>query len=142
MVGPGSKYLTYFYETRMVLQSEADGLRIIGERHHEFLQAVPEVVENIFAIGFSNFPGSRLYEARVEFDARNPTADDLIRSIKVGHFFIIIIGCCQYAAVRLTFFSSLFLVVGGVGLGAGKSRHGGRTVVGRGAMHLGRRSGV
>lgn len=57
MVGPGSKYISYNYEKRVHLMPEVDGLRIIGESAHEFLHAVPEVVEKIFQFGFSEYPG-------------------------------------------------------------------------------------
>lgn len=82
MVGPSSKYINYSYSSRIVLVSEVDGLRIVGEDKHEFLQAVPESVEKIFQLGFSRHPGAMLYMARQAYDHKDPMADDLIRKIK------------------------------------------------------------
>ena len=45
------------HEEPGVKRPEVDGLRIIGESAHEFLHAVPEVVEKIFQFGFSEYPG-------------------------------------------------------------------------------------
>eukprot|EP00041_Stephanoeca_diplocostata_P031359 m.975716 g.975716 ORF g.975716 m.975716 type:complete len:861 (+) comp23942_c1_seq8:368-2950(+) len=82
MVGPRSKYISYNYERRVHLMPEIDGLRIIGETHHEFLQAVPDSVEKIFQLGFSKYPGAMLYMARQAFEQKDPMADDLIRKVK------------------------------------------------------------
>lgn len=83
MVGPRSKYINYSYERRVHLMPEVDGLRIIGETHHEFLQAVPDSVEKIFQLGFSKYPGAMLYMARQAFEQKDPMADDLIRKVLV-----------------------------------------------------------
>lgn len=84
MVGPGSKFINYNYEKRIFLSPEVDGVRIISETTHEFLQAVPETVERIFQLGVANskYPGAVLYLARQAYDEKNPIADDLIRNMK------------------------------------------------------------
>lgn len=51
MVGPGKQYINYNYEKRIVLKTEVDGVRVISSGNHEFLEAVPEVVEKIFQLG-------------------------------------------------------------------------------------------
>eukprot|EP00038_Savillea_parva_P008583 m.177865 g.177865 ORF g.177865 m.177865 type:complete len:861 (-) comp14437_c0_seq1:84-2666(-) len=82
MVGPSSKYINYSYTSRLQLMPEIDGLRIISEDKHEFLQAVPDPVEKIFQLGFSRHPGAMLYMARQGYDHKDPMADDLIRKIR------------------------------------------------------------
>jgi hypothetical protein len=80
--GRQMNYINYGYDKRVHLMPEFDGLRIIGESHHEFLQAVPDSVEKIFQLGFSRYPGAMLYMARQAFEQKDPMADDLIRKIK------------------------------------------------------------
>eukprot|EP00040_Diaphanoeca_grandis_P031802 m.191021 g.191021 ORF g.191021 m.191021 type:complete len:861 (-) comp32419_c1_seq1:81-2663(-) len=78
------KYINYPYDKRVHLMTEIDGLRVIGEDHHEFIQAVPGAVEVIFQLGlaYHQEPGQMLYMARQGFEQRDPMADDLIRQIK------------------------------------------------------------
>eukprot|EP00039_Didymoeca_costata_P016266 m.287847 g.287847 ORF g.287847 m.287847 type:complete len:856 (+) comp16368_c0_seq11:226-2793(+) len=82
MVGPGSQFINYNYDHRIHLAPEPDGVRIITETSHEYLEAVPEVVEKIFGLGFSKYPGAMLYQARQKFEQKDPLADDHIRNIK------------------------------------------------------------
>eukprot|EP00911_Craspedida_sp_UC1_P002587 UC1_evm5s1915 len=81
MVGPGGKCKSYSYMSRVVLRQEVDGLRIVGQESHEFLQVVPPAIQSIFMIG-SMSPAAMLYDARDHYDKRSPRADDLIRDIK------------------------------------------------------------
>ncbi|XP_013393973.1 vacuolar protein sorting-associated protein 16 homolog [Lingula anatina] len=81
MVGPSKDWVKYSYDTPVTLVQEIDGLRIIGNDTHEFLQRVPPVVEEIFKIG-SMAPGAMLYEASREFGKGSQRADEYIRMIK------------------------------------------------------------
>lgn len=81
MVGPGGKYRPYPYSTPILLRQEMDGLRIISKEKHEFLQAVPPVVQRIFIYG-SMAPGTMLFDARGYFEKRDPAADDRIRDLR------------------------------------------------------------
>ncbi|KAI0208263.1 hypothetical protein LSAT2_007080 [Lamellibrachia satsuma] len=58
-----------------------DGLRIIGQYSHEFLQRVPKAVEDILKIG-SMASGALLYEAIKEFQKGSQRADEYIRLIQ------------------------------------------------------------
>ncbi|ESO96565.1 hypothetical protein LOTGIDRAFT_115951 [Lottia gigantea] len=71
----------YNFDSFVYLVQEEDGLRIIGNEVHQFLQKVPNVTEQIFKIG-SMEPGAMLYEASKEFSRRSQKADEYIRMIK------------------------------------------------------------
>ncbi|RUS71261.1 hypothetical protein EGW08_020975 [Elysia chlorotica] len=71
----------YNMDCSVYLVQEEDGLRIIGNDTHEFLQKVPAVTEQIFKIG-SMEPGAMLFEASKEFQKRNQKADEYVRMIK------------------------------------------------------------
>ncbi|XP_035827127.1 vacuolar protein sorting-associated protein 16 homolog [Aplysia californica] len=81
VVGPDKDWIKYNMDCSVHLLQEEDGLRIIGNDTHEFLQKVPAVTEQIFKIG-SMEPGAMLYEASKEFQKRNQKADEYIRMIK------------------------------------------------------------
>ena len=67
MVGPGKQYINYTYDKRIVLKTEVDGVRVISSGNHEFIEAVPEVVEKIFQLGVLKYPGAILYGARTAY---------------------------------------------------------------------------
>ncbi|KAK6182738.1 hypothetical protein SNE40_010352 [Patella caerulea] len=81
VVGPEKDWIKYNFESFVYLVQEEDGLRIIGNELHQFLQKVPDVTEQIFKIG-SMEPGAMLYEASKEFSRRSQKADEYIRMIK------------------------------------------------------------
>ncbi|XP_059140490.1 vacuolar protein sorting-associated protein 16 homolog [Physella acuta] len=81
VVGPDKDWIRYKMDTAVHLLQEEDGLRIIGNETHEFLQKIPTVTEQIFKIG-SMEPGAMLYEANKEFQRRSQKADEYIRMIK------------------------------------------------------------
>eukprot|EP00126_Sphaerothecum_destruens_P002678 Sdes_comp16105_c0_seq2m5325 len=83
MVGPFGDWKKFAYDSYIHLLSEFDGVRIISDEFHEFLQRVPSPVEETFAIG-SVFPSSMLYDASDHFERKSQKADELIRSIKNG----------------------------------------------------------
>lgn len=71
----------YSFKSHVHMVAEIDGIRIIGNEIHEFLQKVPDVVKNIFRIG-SMEPGAMLLEASKEFHKKSHLADEYIRIIK------------------------------------------------------------
>jgi vacuolar protein sorting-associated protein 16 len=78
--GPYGDWLQYNYEagTSLVLVTEIDGIRIISNKTHEFLQRVPAKTEAIFKTG-SMHPAAMLYDATVAFHEKSPKADEHIR---------------------------------------------------------------
>ncbi|XP_028391423.1 vacuolar protein sorting-associated protein 16 homolog [Dendronephthya gigantea] len=81
MIGPDKDVDTRFIEDDVYLVPEIDGIRIVSNEKHEFLQKVPSVVENVFKIG-SVESGAMLYEAMKEFEKKSAKADEYIRLIK------------------------------------------------------------
>ncbi|XP_002734080.3 vacuolar protein sorting-associated protein 16 homolog, partial [Saccoglossus kowalevskii] len=81
MVGPDKDWVKYNMDSTVHLVPELDGLRIVGRYTHDFLQRVPNMVEDVFKIG-SMAPGAMLYEASREFQKGSQKADEYIRMIK------------------------------------------------------------
>ena len=81
MVGPFADWVKYTYDVPIMLIPECDGVRIITNNTCEFLQRVPDVIEDIFKIG-STAPSAILFDALDHFEKRSPKADENIRSIK------------------------------------------------------------
>ncbi|KAF8446468.1 Vps16, N-terminal region-domain-containing protein [Terfezia claveryi] len=81
MVGPGGVALRYYYDSRVHLVSEIDGVRLITTDCCEFLQKVPDVTESIFRIG-STSPASVLVDAIDQLEQCSPKADDNIQLIR------------------------------------------------------------
>ena len=80
-VGEDKTFFNLIVERPSLLVQEVDGLRIISNRSHEFLQQVPQVVSEIFQIG-SIAPGSLLVEAKKEFDKKSHKADEYLRILR------------------------------------------------------------
>ncbi|KNC79258.1 hypothetical protein SARC_08343, partial [Sphaeroforma arctica JP610] len=80
-VGPFSGTLTYTFDHQCVLVGEVDGVRIIGTDSHDFLERVPQCVENTFKFG-STEPPALLLDASRLYDDGNARCDELLRSIK------------------------------------------------------------
>ncbi|EGD75502.1 hypothetical protein PTSG_06574 [Salpingoeca rosetta] len=81
LVVPGSRHQTTFsYVNRVILCPEMDGLRVISDEEHEFLQPVPDEMWSTFLAGDTG--ESKLYQARVFYEDRSPLADELLRSVK------------------------------------------------------------
>jgi len=81
IIGPRGDWIRYNYESPLYLVPECDGVRIICNDKCEFLQRVPDSIENIFKIG-STAPSAILYDALEHFEKKNPKADENVRSIK------------------------------------------------------------
>jgi DNA-directed RNA polymerase subunit F len=81
MIGPYAEYFNYSFDEPVQLIAECDGVRILSNHTCEFLQRVPDVVEDIFKIG-STASSAILYDAMDHFEKKSPKADENIRSIK------------------------------------------------------------
>lgn len=98
VIGPYGDWLRYNYDadTALILVTEIDGLRIISNKMHEFLQVgkiillvavlsqtcslqrVPPKTEAIFKTG-SMHPAAVLHDATVAFYEKSPKADEQLR---------------------------------------------------------------
>ncbi|CAM0139156.1 Vacuolar protein sorting-associated protein 16 [Umbelopsis sp. WA50703] len=81
MIGPFGDWIKLSYDDAIYLIPEIDGVRVITADKCEFLQKVPSVTEDIFAIG-STSPSAMLFDALDHFDRKSPKADENIRSIR------------------------------------------------------------
>eukprot|EP00795_Rhopilema_esculentum_P014842 gene14842-5965_t len=71
----------FYLDSNSCLVQEVDGLRIIGNEKHQFLQKVPAEVEDVFKLG-SVKPGAMLYDANIEYENMRVRVDDYMRTIK------------------------------------------------------------
>ena len=81
MVAPGGASLKYYYEDRVHLLPDIDGVRLITNQVCEFLQKVPEDTEEVFKLG-STAPASVLLDAVEQLEKKSPKADDNIQLIR------------------------------------------------------------
>ncbi|KAI9777827.1 MAG: hypothetical protein M1839_008504 [Geoglossum umbratile] len=81
MVGPNGAASKYFYDSRVHLVADIDGVRLITNDVCEFLQKVPDVTEEIFKLG-STSPASVLLDAVDQLERKSPKADDNIQLIR------------------------------------------------------------
>ncbi|KAK7206509.1 Vps16, N-terminal region-domain-containing protein [Myxozyma melibiosi] len=81
LVGPGGGSLSFYYESRIALIPEPDGIRIVSAERCEFLTRVPEVVVDMFRIG-STAPSAILLDAVEQLEFKSPKADDNIQLIR------------------------------------------------------------
>ncbi|KAI9796104.1 MAG: hypothetical protein M1833_006526 [Piccolia ochrophora] len=81
MVGPNGAASKYFYDGRVHLVADLDGVRVISNDACEFLQKVPDVTEDVFRIG-STSPASVLLDAADQLEKQSPKADDNIQLIR------------------------------------------------------------
>ncbi|RWS09868.1 vacuolar protein sorting-associated protein 16-like protein [Dinothrombium tinctorium] len=84
LVGKEKEWLNFVIEPPVHLVEEIDGIRIIGNDVHEFLQQVPEVVVDVFRIG-SVSAGALLLEASKEFQKRTHKADEYMKMLSDRH---------------------------------------------------------
>jgi len=81
MVGPSQDSSKYFVEGKVYLCQELDGVRIIGNSNHEFLQKVPDEIEDVYKLG-SMKPGATLHDASKEFEKKSFRVDAYMKAIK------------------------------------------------------------
>ncbi|KAI5807059.1 Vps16, N-terminal region-domain-containing protein [Geopyxis carbonaria] len=81
MVGPHGAALKHFYDSRVHMIPDVDGVRVFTVERCELLQKVPDVTEEIFRIGATS-PSSILLDAIEQLDRKSPKADDNIQLIR------------------------------------------------------------
>ncbi len=81
LVGPGGAVARFFYEGRVHLISDNDGVRVITNDVCDFLQKVPDVTEEVFRLGTES-PASILLDAVEQLEMQSPKADDNIQLIR------------------------------------------------------------
>lgn len=81
VVGPNGAVAQFFYDNRIHLVPDTDGVRVISNNLCDFLQKVPDVTEEVFGIGTES-PASVLLDAVDQLDAQSPKADDDIQLIR------------------------------------------------------------
>lgn len=81
VVGPNGAVAQFFYDNRIHLLPDIDGVRVISNNLCDFLQKVPDVTEEVFGIG-SESPASVLLDAVEQLEMKSPKADDDIQLIR------------------------------------------------------------
>nr|CAG4646049.1 EOG090X01BU [Macrothrix elegans] len=81
VLSPSRDHFSIILDSPGYVCPELDGLRIITNSSHEFLQKVPLPTQEIFKIG-SMAPGAMLLEAAKEFQKRSHRAEEYIRLVK------------------------------------------------------------
>lgn len=97
IVGFDTEFINFVVERSVHLVSEVDGLRIIGNDRHEFIQQVPRVIVEIFRIG-SLAAGTLLLEASREFARKSHKADEYMKMLRDRNEMELAVSQCTEAA--------------------------------------------
>ncbi|CZT04133.1 related to vacuolar protein sorting VACUOLELESS1 [Rhynchosporium agropyri] len=81
IIGPNNAAAKYFYDGRVHLITDHDGVRLITNDVCDFLQKVPEVTDEVFRFGTES-PASILLDAVEQLENQSPKADDNIQLIR------------------------------------------------------------
>lgn len=81
VVGPGGAAAKFFYEGRVHMIQDHDGVRILTNEVCDFLQKVPDVTDEVFRFGTES-PASILLDAVAQLEVQSPKADDNIQLIR------------------------------------------------------------
>ncbi|KAI1004429.1 putative vacuolar protein sorting-associated protein 16 [Podosphaera aphanis] len=81
VIGPNDTTARYYYEGRVHLVADHDGVRVITNDVCDFIQKVPEVTEEVFRLGTES-SASILLDAIEQLDKESPKADDNIQLIR------------------------------------------------------------
>ncbi|KAL1863382.1 Vacuolar protein sorting-associated protein 16 [Paecilomyces lecythidis] len=81
VVGPNGAASRYYYDGRVHVIPEFDGVRLITNDACEFLHKVPDVTEEVFRLG-STSPASVLLDSVDLLDKKSPKADENIQRIR------------------------------------------------------------
>ncbi|GAD99952.1 vacuolar protein sorting vps16 [Paecilomyces variotii No. 5] len=81
VVGPNGAASRYYYDGRVHVIPEFDGVRLITNDTCEFLHKVPDVTEEVFRLG-STSPASVLLDSVDLLDKKSPKADENIQRIR------------------------------------------------------------
>lgn len=77
IVGINGDSNIYTYDPAILLVPEMDGVRVLTNGYHEFIQKVPKCVSNIFGISISE-PSSFLFESHRKFCERSHQSDEYL----------------------------------------------------------------
>lgn len=81
LVGPSGAATKFYYDAFVHLVPDVDGIRVLTNEVCDFLQKVPDSLEEVFRFG-SNSPGSVLVDAVELLEKKSPKADDNIQLIR------------------------------------------------------------
>lgn len=81
VVGPNNAVASFFYEGRIHIIPDHDGVRLITNDVCDFLQRVPGVTDEVFSYGTES-PASILLDAVEQLEKQSPKADDNIQLIR------------------------------------------------------------
>ncbi|RDL39558.1 Vacuolar protein-like protein sorting vps16 [Venustampulla echinocandica] len=81
IIGPNNAAAKYFYDGRVHLIADHDGVRLLTNDVCDFLQKVPEVTDEVFRFGTES-PASILLDAVEQLENQSPKADDNIQLIR------------------------------------------------------------
>ncbi|KAK0722444.1 Vps16, N-terminal region-domain-containing protein [Lasiosphaeria miniovina] len=82
LVGPAGSLAKFYYDNgRVHIVPDFDGVRIISNDTCDFLQKVPDVIEDVFRLG-TDSPASILLDAVEQLEMQSPKADDNIQLIR------------------------------------------------------------
>ncbi|GAB1599866.1 vacuolar protein sorting-associated protein 16 homolog [Argonauta hians] len=81
VIGPDKNHISYMLDGPVYLVEEVDGVRIIGNMQHEFLEKVPDVTLDVYKI-LSLAPGAMLRQASKEYLNGSQKADEHLRMIE------------------------------------------------------------
>ncbi|KAK0711397.1 Vps16, N-terminal region-domain-containing protein [Lasiosphaeris hirsuta] len=82
LVGPRGALARFYYNgSRVHLVPDYDGVRVIANDTCDFLQKVPDVIEDVFRLG-TDSPASILLDAVEQLEMQSPKADDNIQLIR------------------------------------------------------------
>ncbi|KAI1094369.1 vacuolar protein sorting-associated protein 16 [Rostrohypoxylon terebratum] len=81
VVGPNAAVASYVYEGRIHVIADHDGVRLITNDVCDFIQKVPDVIDEVFRYG-SESPASVLLDAVEQLENQSPKADDNIQLIR------------------------------------------------------------
>ncbi|EAA33636.3 vacuolar protein sorting-associated protein 16 [Neurospora crassa] len=82
LVGPGGSLARFYYDNgRIHILPDFDGVRVLANDTCDFLQKVPDVIEEVFCLG-TDSPASILLDAVEQLEMQSPKADDNIQLIR------------------------------------------------------------
>ncbi|KUI54396.1 hypothetical protein VP1G_01813 [Cytospora mali] len=81
VVGPGGAAAKFFYDGRVHITQDHDGVRVLTNDVCDFLQKVPDVTDEVFRFGTES-PASILLDAVAQLEVQSPKADDNIQLIR------------------------------------------------------------
>ena len=83
LIGPNGAASKFYYDSFMHLLPDVDGIRILTGDVCEFLQKVPDSVEEVFRLG-STSAAAVLLDAQEQLEKKSPKADDAIQLIRAN----------------------------------------------------------